>query len=254
MPIQWLVDYWKKTGPFALPFFTQRKIALQLKFGDQIIYRRHDDHKKWIYIENQATIEKYVRQHTFSFHPHQLSDDNVKWILIDIDKRNDKLPFKYIVEVTKVLAKMLDDNKQKYLLKYSGNRGFHFMWSHGKIKPKDIKSGAIYELEHQIVDKYTAQLEEHFHHSKTAKSLNKYYPANSHIFSTNSADKKLSHCILIDKNILKPNAVFRSPWSVHPTTGLISAPIEVGELDNFTQDNFTPDKIIPRLRQFEIPS
>lgn len=253
MPIKWLTNYWKEAGQYTLPFFANRKIALQLKFDDNILYKRHDKIGKWIYIKNQSQINKYAAGHTYSFHPHQLSDGNVKWILIDIDKRNDKLPFKYIVEVAKVMARLLDNDKQPYLLKYSGNRGFHFMWSMGKIKSKDIETGAIYKKEHQIVEKYTAQLEEHFQNSSITKSLKKYYPASSPIFSTNSSDKHLAHCILIDKNILRKNGVFRSPWSVHPTTGLVSAPIKVEDLDNFRKDKYNPDKIAAKLQYRKIP-
>ncbi|MFA4931270.1 MAG: DNA primase small subunit domain-containing protein [Patescibacteria group bacterium] len=254
MPIDWLINYWHHAGPYALPFFTHRKIALQLKFGDHILYKRHNDDENWININSQKQIDEYAFGHTFSFHPHQLSDDNIKWIMIDIDKRNDKLPFKYIVKVAQIMAGFLDKDKQPYLLKYSGHRGFHFMWSLGKIKPKDIESELIYQKEHQIVEKYTARLEEYFQNSPLTKSLKKYYPPNSPLFSTNSADKKLAHCILIDKNILRPHAVFRSPWSVHPTTGLISAPMEVRELDNFDPKAFTPHQVIPRLKYVQMPA
>ena len=253
MPLTWLVNYWKKAGKYTLPFLQHRKIALQQKFDDQIIYRRHNEKKEWIYVQNQSQLNKYVFGHTYSFHPHQLSDDNILWILIDIDKRNDRLPFSYIVEVAKIMAAMLERDRQPYLLKFSGNRGFHFMWSMGKIKSQDLKSGLIYQKEQQIVMSYAAKLEEYFQHYPRAKALKKYYPANSPIFSTNSADKKLSHCILIDKNILRPNAVFRSPWSVHPKTNLVSAPISVSDLDNFDKKNFQPENIIAKLHQAEIP-
>jgi len=247
MPIQWLVEYWKTAGQLALPYFKHRKIALEQKFGDQIIYRRHHEDKSWIYIKSQTDINEYVFGHTFSFHPHQLSDKNELMMFIDIDKRNDKMPFKYIVAVAKVMAELLQPDKQEFLLKYSGNRGFHFMWSLGKIPAKDIKSGAIYEQEHALIDKYAAQLEEHFQNSPLKEKIRKYYPKNSPLFSTNSSDKKLKHCILIDKNILRPNAVFRSPWSVHPKTGLVSAPMEVGELEGFKKSDFRPENIQKKI-------
>jgi len=248
MPVKWLVEYWKAVGKLALPYFKHRKIALEEKFGEQIIFRRHDQNHDWIYANNQADIDKYVFGHTYSFHPHQLSDKNELFILIDIDKRNDRMPFNNIVEVTKVMAGFLQRDKIDFLLKYSGNRGFHFLWSLGKIKPVDIKSAKIYQQEHQLIDKYTTQLEEYFQSSPLKKKILKYLPKDSPIFSTNSADKHLSDCILIDKNILRPNAVFRSPWSIHPRTELVSAPIEVGELTSFDPVNFTPPKILKKLK------
>lgn len=249
MPLQWLVDYWKTAGQLALPYYKHRKIALEQKFGDQIIYRRHHEDKGWIYVKNQSDINEYVFGHTFSFHPHQLSDKYELMMFIDIDKRNHKLPFKYVVEVTKAMAEILKEDKIDFLLKYSGNRGFHFMWSLGKIPAKNIKSGAIYNHEHELIDKYTQQLDEKVRHSAVYKKIIKYYPHNSPLFSTNSSDKKLKHCILIDKNILRPNGVFRSPWSVHPKTELISAPITVSDLNNFKKTDYEPNKIIKRINE-----
>lgn len=248
MPLQSLINYWNNAGPLALPYFNNRKIGLEQKFNEKIIFRRHNADKKWIYIKNQSDIYHWVNLHTWSFHPHQLSDKNELTILIDIDKRSDKMPFKYIIAVTKMMADLLINDHQEFLLKYSGNRGFHFLWSLGKIKQTDIDSGKIYQYEHQIIEKYTAQLEESVQYSDLKKKLAKYHQPGTPVFTTNSADKKQTHCILIDKNILHPNGLFRSPWSVHPVTSLVSAPLTVENLAGFDPQDFHLEKMIYQIK------
>ncbi len=255
MPLQWLTNYWSHAGKFVLPYFSNRKIALEEKFNDQIIFRRHDQNKNWIYIRDQAKLDQYAHQHAFSFHPHQLSDDNIFWPMIDIDKRNDKLPFKYIIEVTKLMAHIFESNKQPFLLKYSGNRGFHIIWSMGKIKKSDLKDDKFIISVKQTIQSYADQLNQILSNSSLKKEMTRYFPTGHNLINTNyaSADPKNSLSILIDKNIIRPNAVFRSPWSIHPVTNLVSAPLKVSELDNFNPQNYTVDKVLPQLRYIKIP-
>ncbi len=254
MPLEWLVDYWSHAGKYVLPYFANRKIAIEEKFDDQTIFRRHDKNKNWIYVKNQTELDQYVRQHAFSFHPHQLSDDNIFWLLLDIDNRNPQLPFSYIIEVTKIMAGILQKNHQPYLLKFSGNRGFHFMWSLGKIKKTDLKDDEFFIHTKQIIQNYADELTVNIENSPIKSKLIKYFAKNQPIINTNFADKELSNSILLDKNIIRPNAVFRSPWSIHPKTNLVSAPLKLTDLDNFDRQNYTVDKTIPQLHHEEIPT
>lgn len=253
MPIKWLTDYWSQAGPYVLPFLQNRKVGVQEKFDGQIIFRRHNQRKKWLYIKNQADIDQLAFAHTYSFHPHQLSDENILWFILDLDKRNDQMPFSHIIFSAKLLAQILKEDKQPFHLKYSGHRGFHFMWSLGKIKQSDINSGKIFEFEHGLIEKYASILEKQIKDHKEYKKIAKFCVGDAPVFSTNSAEKKIISPILIDKNILKPNALFRSPWSIHPATNLVAAPLEVNDLDDFNPRNYNVDKVITTLRSTSIP-
>lgn len=248
MPPSWLTTYWSQVGKLVLPYLKYRKLGLEQVFGNETIFRQHDADKNWIYIKNQLDLNQWAQKHLYSIHTRQLSDKNELLFVMDLDKRNDQMPFDLVIYSTQKMAEILDSQKQKYLLKFSGNRGFHFVWSLGKISSKDLKSGIIYQKEHEMIENYTAALENSIRDDqKICKLFQKHYPSNSPYFSTNSVDQKTSHCILIDKNILKKNALIRSPWSIHPITGLVSAIIKEEELISFELKKYLPNKVISSL-------
>lgn len=245
MPISWLTNYWSQVGKLVLPYLKFRKLGLEQMFGEKIIFRQHDENKNWIYIKNQSDLNYWTQKHLYSIHTRQLSDKNELLFVMDLDKRNDQMPFELVIYATQKMAEILDSQKQKYLLKFSGNRGFHFVWSLGKIPAKDLTSGRIYQKEHEMIESFTATLENNIRDDqKTNKLFQKYYPSASPYFSTNSVDQKTSHCILIDKNILKKNALIRSPWSIHPKTGLVAIPLKSKDLPDLDFNQFTPENVI----------
>ena len=119
MPIAWLVDYWKKAAPATLPFLRGRKVAVQQKFGPNILYRRHGgkglpDKIGWIEINSTADIMAWARLHTFSFHPHlngnPLASSGRRgdvWFVMDIDSRADTA-FKLAKIVAYEMSRLLD--------------------------------------------------------------------------------------------------------------------------------------------------
>lgn len=249
MPIPWLMSYWEQVASLALPYIKNRKVALEEKFSNQIIFRRHDQNGQWIYVKSKKDILANAFRHTYSFHPHQLSDDGVLWFVIDLDKRNAKMPFRLVTIAAKYLAAILFQEKQNFSLKFSGNRGFHFNWPIAKLKKSEITDTKIYNYEHELIEKYAQQLEKIIQDSKDKSLFNKYLSTDKKIFNTNSADKKNNAPILLDKNILKPLGLIRSPWSIHPLSELVSAPITVGDLVSFKKKNYTIDAIISKCKK-----
>lgn len=248
MPISWLISYWEQAASLTLPYIKNRKVALEEKFSNQIIFRRHDQNGQWIYVKSKKDILANAFRHTYSFHPHQLSDDGVLWFVMDLDKRNTKMPFRLVAIAAKYLAAILSQEKQDFNLKFSGNRGFHFYWSIAKLKKSDLANTKIYNHEHELIEKYAQQLETIIQDSKEKLLFNKYFSTDKKVFNTNSADKKNNAPILLDKNILKPLGLIRSPWSIHPLSELASAPITVDDLVSFKKKNYTVDKVIERLK------
>jgi DNA primase len=240
MPIDWLVKYWNKAATAALPFLKDRKVAVQQVFGKQVIYRRHGDKglpdkSGWIRISNVKEIKEWARLHTYSFHSHLLGEKDV-WFVMDLDGRSDEL-----WDLTKLaaseLSKLLTRKHIKHLVKFSGRQGFHFMWSLGNIKPNWLS------LRQQI--RAFAQELEIILQSKYAKRFYMVIPKRNPIIVTSSTDRKFKRSILLDEQIVHKNGMIRSPYSVHPKTGLVSVPVKPSQLLKFNRQSARPEKVRP---------
>lgn len=246
MPIKWLVDYWDRAAEATLPFLADRKVAVQQVFNGKILYRRHGDkglpdRSGWIQIENVTQIKEWARLHTYSFHAHLNGDKDV-WFVMDIDGRSPQM-FDLVKLVTLEMSRLLTRKKKKHLIKFSGHRGFHFMWSMGNITPNwlslrgEIRSYAK-GLEEILQKKYK---------SRFYAKLPKAKP----ILTTSSTDRSLVRSILIDEQIIHKNGMIRSPYSVHPKTGLVSVPLKPDALLKFKPEHAKPDKV--KIKKISLP-
>jgi len=238
MPIDWLVKYWGVAAPKTLPFLKNRKIAVQQVFGKQIIYRRHGDKglpdkSGWIGINNIKEIKEWARLHTYSFHAHLLGDKDV-WMVLDMDGRDEKL-----WDLTKLaaheLAKILTKHKIKYLVKFSGRQGFHFIWSLGKITPNWL---SLRKQLRQLAGELEIVLQ-----SKYADKFYQIIPKRNPIIVTSSTDKKFKRSILIDEQIIHKNGMIRSPYSIHPKTDLVSLPIKPTSILRFNKSSAQVERV-----------
>ena len=246
MPILWLVKYWGRAANATLPFLKNRKVAIQQVFDKTIIYRRHGDkglpdRSGWIQISTTQQIKQWAYLHAYSFHSHLNGDKDV-WFAMDIDSRRDAA-FPLTRIVTYEMSKLLTRKHIKHLIKFSGHRGFHFLWSLGNITPnwlslrKHIRALA-HELEPILEKKYSAK----FH---------KLIPKSLPILATSSTDRRLARCILIDEQIVHKNGMIRSPYSVHPESGLVSVPLKLSQILRFDPRSAAPAKV--HIRQLKLP-
>ncbi len=229
MPLKWLVEYWDRAAEYTLPFLRDRKVALQQKFDGQIIYRRHKKGKEWIRVESKRELMEWARQYTFSFHPH-LKGRKDFWFVMDIDKQKKSFSQKKLLEITEQMAEIFEENKLRYLLKYSGGRGFHFLFEIINTKQRR------FDQEKKLIQLLRDQLEEERGNSEP-------------VTTTSSQDKSIP--VLIDKNIIHKKGMIRSPYSIHPQTELVSGPLEKEELKDFKESDFRPKKI--ELKKVSLP-
>ncbi len=231
MPAPWLVDYWQGMAEVTLPFLRGRKVAVQQVFDGNVVYRRHGGKglptsRGWIRINSIDELMAWVHLHTYSFHPHLLGEKD-SWFVIDVDGRDG-----HSLEITKIvsleMSNLLTKKGLKHLIKFSGGNGFHFMWSIGHNRPnwlsfrKTIRKLAA-ELEPILEKKYQNQFRSHI-------------PKSSPLIITSSSDRAHAKSILLDEQIIHKSAVVRSPYSIHPKTGLASVPLTLDQLDGFTTD------------------
>ena len=73
------------------------------------------------------------------------------------------------------------------------------------------------------------------------------------LITTGSADRDNPHALLFDQFILKENANFRVPYSIHPTTGLAAIPVRHKDLDTFDPDQATPEKVVASPARETLP-
>jgi len=230
----------------VLPFLAGRKVAIEQKFDEVAMYRRHPKGQtnRWIYIDERSEVIEWASKHAWSFHPHIRGRDNW-WFVIDIDGRGDSFDIDLIRDVAVVMAGIFDLRGMQYLVKYSGNRGFHFMWEwamggvslRGKNRWDEAKSiASIFrnELEKRLSEE-----------SVLASKLREIVGSGCPFTLTNSQETECKDAVLIDVNILHVNANIRSPFSVHPKTGLVSIPLRGAKgLRSFIKEEAELDVVV----------
>jgi len=243
MPLPWLLHYWEKMAEVTLPYLKDRKIALQQKFDSSIIYRRHGIKTRWIYIKNKDDIIEWARQHTFSFHPHLLGEKDL-WFIMDIDRRGKRMSDECLKLATYNMSELLEELGLKYLLKFSGSRGYHFLFSWGE-KPSKIFND-YWTLQRKLIRYLANLLEDKVQKSTHKNKFLKCLRSGEKIFTTNSADETQKESILVDEAIVHKNGMIRSPYSIHPETSLVSIPLSKDQILKFDISMAKPEKIKPQ--------
>ncbi|MHB0878352.1 MAG: non-homologous end-joining DNA ligase LigD [Anaerolineae bacterium] len=251
MPLDWLVDYWEAKAELALPFLTGRASGMQLVFGKHVVFRRHEADGSFIFINTRDDLLHWAHQHCYSFHPHL--ENGTLYFALDIDRRSEETPLELVQLAAGEMASLLDALSLRYLLKFSGSRGFHFFWGFAPEEVRTYSKGDVWGFERRIIHFLRRGLEERLQAHPRRNEFLKVIPEGHPITATNSADKSSPHSLLLDENIVHELGSLRSPWSVHPESGLVSLPLDPGELATFTADMARPEAALSRGGPTEIP-
>jgi hypothetical protein len=73
------------------------------------------------------------------------------------------------------------------------------------------------------------------------------------LITTSSADRDNPKALLFDEYILKENANFRVPFSVHPHSGLVAVPIPRERLDSFQPADAAPERVARGWQEIPLP-
>jgi DNA primase len=237
-------DYYSVVADRMLPFLTGRKLAIEQRFprSKGIVYRRHtggsgDD--TWIRIADRDSLLTWARQHAIGFHAHVRSEDQGAWFAIDIDSR--ELPTEMAQIAAKHAADVLAEQKIDAFVKFSGSDGFHLMWDVPDLA--GVEDAELWELERAVVRAVACEVERRLADDPGAMPIRDAVGEGKPFVTTGSADRENPNALLFDEYILKDNANFRVPYSVHPTTGLIAVPIKRSELAAFRTENATPEAV-----------
>jgi hypothetical protein len=238
------LDYYTSVADRMLPFLQGRQVAIEQRFPRTkgIVYRRHtggsgDD--TWIRIADRESLLGWAKQHTVGLHAHIRSEDRGAWFVIDIDSRN--LPTEMAQRAAIHAADVLAEQSIDALVKYSGSDGFHLMWDVPDLG--ELSDQALWDLERAVVRAVACQVERRLVDDPEASMVWDTVGPGKQAITTGSADRENPNALLFDEYILKDNANFRVPYSIHPATGLVAAPLSRSQLATFRESDASPEAV-----------
>jgi DNA primase len=248
------LDYYTSVADRMLPFLQGRQVAIEQRFprSEGLVYRRHiggtgDD--TWIRIADRDTLLDWARQHTVGFHAHIRSEDRGSWFVIDIDSR--VLPTEMAQRAAIHAADVLEEQGINPLVKFSGSDGFHLMWDVPDLG--DLEDEALWELERAVVRAVACQVERRLAVDPEASLIRDMVGPGNPAITTGSADRDNPNALLFDQYILKDNANFRVPYSIHPATGLVAAPLSRSQLAAFRESDASPEAVAADWPEISLP-
>lgn len=248
------LDYYATIADRILPFLQGRQIAIEQRFPRTkgIVYRRHtggsgDD--TWIRIADRDSLVNWARQHAVGLHAHIRSEDRGAWFVIDIDSRN--LPTEMAQLAATHAANVLAEQGIDTLVKFSGSDGFHLMWDVPDLD--GLEDDALWELERAVVRAVACKVERRLTSDPKASVIWDTVGAGKQAITTGSADRKNANALLFDEYILKDSANFRVPYSIHPTTGLVAAPLSRSQLATFRETDASPEAVAADWPEIPLP-
>src|ERR687897_2681177 len=248
------LDYYTSVADRMLPFLRGRQIAIEQQFPHSkgMVYRRHtggtgDD--TWIRIADRGALLEWARRHAVGVHAHVRSEDRGAWFVIDIDSR--VLPTEMAQRAAMHAADILAEQGLDALVKFSGSDGFHLMWDVPDLG--DLKDEALWELERAVVRAVACEVERRLAGDPEAAMIWEAVGAGNPAITTGSADRENPNALLFDEYILKDSANFRVPYSIHPTTGLVAAPLTRSQLAAFRPEDASPEAVATHWPVISLP-
>ncbi len=236
--------YYTAVADRIVPYLQGRRGAVEQRFrgsGD-LVYRRHTGKKgadTWIRIESPEELLEWVRRYAEGFHAHIRSEDRGAWFVIDIDSR--ELPVAMAQLAAGHAADVLAERGLDPLVKFSGADGFHIMWDVPELD--DIEDDKLWEMEREVVRAVACEVERRLASDPAADPIRAAVGPGRPAITTASADRENPNALLFDQFILKDNANFRLPMTVHPRSGLVAVPIPRHDLETFVLDVATPERV-----------
>ncbi|MFN8590793.1 MAG: hypothetical protein U0031_04960 [Thermomicrobiales bacterium] len=253
MPGKYL-DYYDAVAERILPFLLGRQIAVEQRFpgSDKLVYRRHTGEPgedTWIRIRNRDDLLEWARKHAVAIHAHVRSEDRGAWFVIDIDSRD--RPTEMARIAAEHAADVLAAQHLSALIKFSGSDGYHLMWDVPDLG--DLPDAELWEMERAVVRAVACEVERRLAADPRAAPLRAAVGEGKPLITTANADRENAGAILFDEYILKENANFRVPYSIHPRTGLVAAPLSRKLLATFDPASATPEAVSRIWPQVEMP-
>ena len=227
-----LLRYWQKYADLTLPWLVNRPITLEQVFDGKVIYRRYTDktHTTLITINSIEEILTWAYRHTYSFHPYICSPNQKAecWYVLDIDP-NKHVKFSETKSFTHWVANYLIKKGFKIYIAFGGKNGFHIF-----IKLKTKNQQKVFEFSKNLSLDIVITIWKNKEFPNVATLLTSRQEQNLleakiHRFDFSDFKKQIN----LDTRILHRFANIRSPYSIHPETGLASVMLNVEDILHF---------------------
>lgn len=200
---------------------------------------------KWITIRSEEDIQYWLDIHGIDFIPyiHRIGSDRPDWLVIDFDAGS-RVSFDQTKKVVVTAADVLAGYGVEPAAKFSGSRGFQ-LWA--TFKPHDLPAGyqpKRLKTERRVRNFFTF-------YSDIVRFVESRVAARLPGLTTSETARKEERQdrVLLDASIIKPMGDVRAPYSMHHRTGLISVPVDLDELEDFTPDQADPDLVAEDYRK-----
>lgn len=235
-------SYYQQVAERMAPYLAGRRVSIESRYpgSPRIVFRRHPnstDTTLWIFIDEPDEIVDWVRQFAEGFHGHIRAEDGSAWFVIDIDARG--LPLEMARLATRYAAEVLAEQGLDALVKFSGSNGFHLMWNVPDCT--DLSDAELWEIEQRMVTAVACEVERRLEADDAAAPIRSAVGPGKALIATSSADREQRDGLLFDQLILRDNAPFRVPFSVHPKSGLVAVPLRAEDLATFDPATATPE-------------
>ena len=247
-------EYYQQVADRMAPYLAGRRVSIESRYpgSPRIVFRRHPsggDTTQWIFIDDPEELVDWVRQFAEGFHGHVRAEDGSAWFVLDIDARN--LPLEMAQLATQYAASILEKQNLAPLVKFSGSNGFHLMWNVPDCK--NLSDAALWEIEQRVVSAVACETEKLLEVDGAAAPIRSAVGPDKVLIATSSANREQRDGLLFDQLILKDNAPFRVPFSVHPKSGLVAVPLRMEDLANFDATAATPDNVDSSWPALDVP-
>jgi DNA primase len=237
-------SYYQDVAEQMTPYLAGRRVSIESRYpgSPRIVFRRHPnstDTTVWIFLDEPGELVDWVRQFAEGFHGHIRAEDGSAWFVLDIDARSLDLDMARLA--TRYAARVLEQQGIVPLVKFSGSNGFHLMWNVPDCT--DLSDPELWEIEQRVVSAVACEVERLLGEDDAAAPIRAAVGPAKPLIATSSADREQRDGLLFDQLILKDNAPFRVPFSVHPKSGLVAVPLRPEELMTFDPSAATPDKV-----------
>lgn len=241
-----ILNYYRKVAPVIVNFSQNREfVPVYWKDGEKRFGQRPNT------IEYEEDLLFYVKKGATSFHVSEerwsdvmklkeakrekdLKELRIGWdFVIDIDAPDLRLSKIIGHEITSFYREW----GIEYVVKYSGNKGFHIIVPWEEF-PKTIEyNGETIELA-KVFPEIPRLMISYIFSKIQKKLIKKLQKLSQEILGISG--EELSEQILIDAVLISPRHLFRAPYSLHEKSWLASVPV-----DNI--NNFVPEMAEPSL-------
>jgi hypothetical protein len=117
----------------------------------------------------------------------------------------------------------------------------------------NLEDDDLWELERAVVRAVACEVERRLASDPEAAMIWDTVGAGNPAITTGSADRDNPNALLFDEYILKDSANFRVPYSIHPATGLVAAPLSRSQLAEFLPEHASPEAVAADWPALSLP-